>query len=121
MLLREQRAYFESRLSNIEGNIDTATAALDKRLDGMNEIRGTMKDQQAQTPTRTEVNGQIKALRDEFYLQLSPVNQVAEDAKKFMAVAQGKASQSSVTVVTIISVSGLLIGLIGIALRLAGL
>jgi len=102
-----QQEYFTTRIGNLESNVGVATTAMDKRLDSMNELRGAMKDQQAQTPSRDEVNAQIKAIRDEMSLQfkglreeiglqLAPLKQTVEDAKKFMAVAQGKADQSAV-------------------------
>lgn len=50
------------RYDNIEKNVHTATAALEKRLDGVNEFRAQLKDQVATFPTRKELWGYIVAV-----------------------------------------------------------
>lgn len=50
------------RYSHIEGNVATATTALEKRLDGLNEFRGQLSDQVATFPTRKELWGYLVAV-----------------------------------------------------------
>ena len=49
------REFLEARLEHIEEKTRLATAALDKRLEGMNEFRDTLKDQASRFVTRTDL------------------------------------------------------------------
>lgn len=48
-------AYFEQRFAAQDRAVSAALAANEKRLDGMNEFRTTLKDQQGTYITRAEV------------------------------------------------------------------
>lgn len=52
----------EAQFKNIQDNITKATASMDKRLDGMNEFRDTLKDQAGTFITRMELFTTLVAL-----------------------------------------------------------
>ena len=101
------KEYFESRLEAVEKAMMVAAAAMDRRLEGMNEFREAMKDAAARTVTR-----------DELCIQLRPIIEEIKELKTYKDQATGKASQSSVTASTGIAVVGLIIGLVSLASKL---
>lgn len=56
------RKMADAQFENIKDNVEKATGTLDKRLDGMNEFRDTLKDQASTFITRAELFGWIMAL-----------------------------------------------------------
>ena len=52
----------ETREAAAKEALSTATTALDKRLDGMNEFRATLRDQSSQFMSRQEYEGKHEAL-----------------------------------------------------------
>ena len=108
-LLRAQREYLETRLNSIEQATKVATRILDSRLDAMNEFRDALKDQAARLATREELTIQVNKLTDDII-----------ELKQFRAVLEGKASQQSVNIALFLSTAGLLIGVIGLAMKIVG-
>ena len=90
------KEYFESRLAEQEKAREIAFQALDRRLESMNEFRKTISDQTNCQTTRRE----HETLQER-------VKQLELKGAEF----QGKASQSSVNFATLVSVLGILIGI----------
>jgi len=97
----EKRLTSESRLNEIA--INKATNTIDDRLALMNEFRGQMKDRETAFATRSEMKSLEKAIED---LRLS------------RAELAGKASQKSVDTALLMSLVGLLLGIISFVMRL---
>ena len=94
------KEYFEVRLAAIEKATEIALAATDVRLVGMNEIRGTLKDQAVHLVTRAEVNLQFDAIREQL-----------KGLEKHQNIAEGKASMSMVYISYAISAIGIALGI----------
>jgi DNA-binding FadR family transcriptional regulator len=101
--------YLETRLTSIERATEAAKLTMEKRLEGMNEFRDALRDQAGRLATR-----------DELSLQIDRLNVDISDLKKFKATLEGKASQQSVNIALMLSMSGLLIGVITLILKLTG-
>lgn len=52
----------DTKFKHISEDTSKALAANDRRLDGMNEIKGAMKDQAAHFPTREEIEPRLRSL-----------------------------------------------------------
>jgi hypothetical protein len=61
------RQHADAQFRNIQENITKATASLDKRLDGMNEFRDTLKDQAGTFITRGELFAWIIGIAGLFF------------------------------------------------------
>lgn len=57
------RHYVEQRFEQHQRALDLATQAMEKRLDGMNEFRQSLRDQSVLFLTRAEYDGKHEALR----------------------------------------------------------
>ncbi len=108
--LQAQKEYFDVRLNSIQTAIDIAYRDMEKRLDGMNEFRATLKDQSFTFFPRSE-HDIFKVSVDANFRELFKAKDMAE----------GKASQSSVNIALVISIIGILLGVIGIVLRFLGM
>jgi hypothetical protein len=95
------KEYLESRLENIEKSTDLAARIMEKRLEGMNEFRETLKDQASQFVTRTELIVIQKAIEKDI-----------RELRDFKATIEGKASQLSVIIATALSILGLFLAVI---------
>jgi hypothetical protein len=104
------RDYFERLIA--EQNKATAVAyqSMERRLDGMNEFRDTLRDQ-----------GVTYLTKSEYHMAHGAIEKDVRELRESRALLEGKASQSSVNFVTVMSVVGLIMGIIGIALRLLGM
>ena len=103
------KEYVEARLESIEKAAEVAYRAMEKRLEGMNEFRGQIKDQASTFITKVEfkayldkIDGDIRVLRE------------------FKSALEGKASQSSVNVALLLSGIGILIALAGLLIKISG-
>jgi len=125
------KEYFESRLVELEKRIESSRQSMEKRLDGMNEIKGAMKDQLATHPTREELGTELDSIKKElqvfakFREERGSVPADIEFLKKdvrilttFKDTMDGKASQSSVTLSYIFSVVGIIFGLVSLILNI---
>jgi hypothetical protein len=90
------KEYLESRISAVEKSIEVANCAMQKRLEGMNEFRDTLKDQAARFVTR-----------DEMDIKLSSLNEQLKSLNYFKASLEGKASQTQANIILLISIVGL--------------
>lgn len=86
------------RVDKIERDVGTASAAMDKRLEIMNEFRSALKDQ-----------GQTFFTRGEHELYMSAVAKDIRELRESRALLEGKASQSSTNLAMAIGFISLLI------------
>lgn len=96
------REYVDAAIQNLEKATTLAAAQLEKRLEGMNEFRAQLKDQQGTFLMREE----WKVAND----------RIAEDVRKLQlneALIAGKASQESVTKAFLVGVAGVIFGFFG--------
>lgn len=61
------RKLFQVQFENIENNVAKANSTMDRRLDGMNEFRQTLKDANSTFITRKELFAWIVALLSIFF------------------------------------------------------
>ena len=101
------REYFDARLAAMERTTEVARLAMEKRLDGMNEFRESLKDQALRNVTKTEYDECIRRILVDI-----------RDLQLFRAELAGKASQSSVDRALVISLGSLALAVIGLVLRL---
>ena len=93
------RDYVDMRFSDMDDRTELAREAMEKRLDGMNEFRDTLRDQASKFIPRTEYD----ILCDD-----------VQKLKESRAEMRGKASQNSVIVAYIFAVIGIGIGIVGL-------
>ena len=97
--------YFESRIIAVEGATRVAADALNRRLEGMNELRDAMKDQSAQFVSRKEhdlLTEDIRGLRES------------------RAKEEGKATQSQMMIAWAMAGGGLVLSIVALILRFLG-
>ena len=99
------REYTDTRFRSQEEATERARASMEKRLDGMNEFRNTLKDQGATFITKTEHAAWCDRVSK---LELSK------------ATLEGKADQKSVTNAIIIALIGLALSVVSIIINLGG-
>jgi hypothetical protein len=112
--------YFDQRLSDLEEKIDVifelnktaidkSEAKLDIRLEAMNEFRAQLNRQAGTFLTK-----------DFFEAKHSSLQQQIDTLRLNEATLAGKASQTSLIVVTLLSVAGLTISLISLIIKIIG-
>jgi hypothetical protein len=116
MRLQALRDYIEAHLQAIDKASALSLATMDRRLAGMNEFREALRDTTARLATREELTIQIARTRE----MLDRADAEINDLKRYRATMEGKASQQSVTIALVLSVLGLAVGFIGLALRFMG-
>lgn len=107
--LRGLREYLDAKIDGIDQATKLAATMMERRLDGMNEFRETLKDQASRFATRAEM--------DEVKDRIEADLRVLRESR---ALLEGKASQKSVTAVMVVSAIGFVISVLGIMLRLMG-
>ena len=105
-MTKNLREFLEQQLDTIDKSTRDKAAAMDKRLEGMNELRGAMKDQVALFAERKEVIAIKENLEKDI--------RVLRESK---AELRGKAEQGSVIVAIIIAVVGIIISVIGFVVK----
>ena len=91
----------KERYKNIIKATDVAKESSDRRLDGMNEFRASLKDQNSTFVPRAEYKAQTDKLDHDI-----------QDLKEFKAMHEGKATMGSVYIAYIIAVLGILLSII---------
>ncbi len=115
------KEYVEERITAIEkalqariDSVDRATILaaqqMEKRLEGMNEFRDSLRDQNTTFLPRNEFDSQIKLIERTYSDRLSSL-------ELSRAELRGKTNQGSVNIALMISIAAMIIGSIGIALR----
>ena len=97
------KEYFSSLLREEEKARLAAQYALEKRLDGMNEIRETMRDQASKFPTRDELVSSLRVIEADLRV-----------LRDFKSTLEGKASQSAVNMSLIIAGIGILFSIVSL-------
>jgi regulator of sirC expression with transglutaminase-like and TPR domain len=103
------RDYIDARFCAQEKATEKAYQAMERRLDGMNEFRETLRDQSRTFVTKAEYN-----------VSCEKTSADIRDLLQAKDIATGKASQSSVNMATGISITGLVIAIISLFLKLFG-
>jgi len=118
------RDHIESRLAALEKSLDErfksqeqaiahALAANEKRLDGMNEFREALRDQSRQFSVKSDLDN-LSAVT------CKDIERLEEDIKSLnesRAEMRGKASQTQLVVAYIISIIGIIFGIINIVAK----
>ena len=94
------RDYVDAKFDSLCSEITKNDEAMNTRLAAMNEFRQAMNDQSKSYITRAEAAVQHKVFEDE-----------VKESRDFRSRHQGKASQSQLWFVSIISVIGVILGL----------
>lgn len=97
------KEHFESRLHAVERATDLAATAMDKRLNGMNEFRETLRDQASKFITREEMNAALKVVIAD-----------VEANKTFRNQMEGKASATAVYIGYALSTIGIIIAIVAL-------
>lgn len=97
------KEHFESRIESVEKATMLAANTLERRLEGMNEFRDTLRDQASRFVTRDEMNVQLERDRE-----------AISDLQTFKDRLEGKASASAVYVAYAMSLIGIIIGVVGL-------
>ena len=95
------RDYVDLRFSVIENGIDVERAAMERRLDGMNEFREALRD-----------TSQKHVTKDEFTIVRNQFDNDIRTLRDFRAEMQGKASQSAVIVAYVLLIGNLFISVV---------
>jgi len=115
------KEYFEARLAALEKAIETARVGMEKRLDGMNEFRDVLKDQNARSPSREEVERRIDVVEANMCASVEAVEKDIKELMKFKNQMEGMASQKDVSSARGIAFAGLAIALFNLISKLVGL
>jgi hypothetical protein len=102
-LEKSLKDYFQAKLDGIDKATVLREIALDKRLETMNEFRGSLKDQQGSFVTRNEYEVAVRDIRD---------------LRESRAKLEGKADQSYVNRVLFISILGIIVSIVAIIIHL---
>jgi hypothetical protein len=100
------RDYVDSRLSAMDRAVVLAREQMERRLDGMNEFRDTLRDQASKFITRAECDLAKDKIEDD-----------VQELREFRAALDAKASQGAVYIAYGLSALGLLLGAIGLLVR----
>lgn len=95
------KEFFLALLAELEKRIEVSRVGMEKRLDGMNEFRDALRDQNNNSPTRTEMDAKLDALEKE----LKALNTFKDNM-------DGKASQNSVLFFGLIAILSLVISIV---------
>lgn len=102
--------HYDTRLEAVQHATNIALEANEKRLDGMNEFRDTLRDQAGRFITRDEVGLMINKLEVD-----------VRSLQKTRDMLEGKASQASVASAQITAWAGIVIGIISLLVTVAKL
>jgi hypothetical protein len=103
------KEYIDMRFSEVEKARIAASTALDHRLNGMNEIRDSLRDQ------RSMFIG-----REEYIVNHKMLEKSIHDLELSKAILEGKANQSTVNISMFISVISILLAAITLIIHLFG-
>ena len=108
------KEHFDERMRSQDRAVQVAVAALEHRLEGMNEFRATVNEIANRSVTRQEFDLLRNKLSDQFAETKERTDSDIRSLRESRALLEGKASQSSVILAMILSISGLLLGVIGL-------
>ena len=107
----------EARVLGIEKAYDIARISMDKRLEGMNEFRGALKDQTGLMIRREEFDIQHAALKVELGTKQHYIEEELKSVHLEQATLKGKASQSYVNITFLVSCIAIAIAIIDLFVR----
>jgi hypothetical protein len=106
--------YIDTRFSSLEQKTESAREAMEKRLDGMNEFRLSLRDQSSLFINKSEFNAVMSKIDEN--------NKRYESELKSLqltrAEVEGKASQMAALIALFVALMSLLIGLFSILFSL---
>ena len=111
------REFIEAKLAANERAVELAARSMEKRLDGMNEFRDTLRDQAARFVTREEVALQLARLTDFTAAERAAIKEQLAGLQTFKDRLDGKASASAVYIGYALSILGLVLAVAGLLLR----
>ncbi len=100
------RDYIDTKIEALEKATTLAKETMERRLEGMNEFRDALKDQNTTFITRAEYENLCKEV---------------QELRESRAELSGKADQKSVNTTFIIAILGVVTAFVGILLRLLGI
>jgi LPS O-antigen subunit length determinant protein (WzzB/FepE family) len=100
------KEYVDVRINNVEQATELARAGMEKRLEGMNEFRDTLKDQASKFVTRDELNA-----------QLDKIEALIKSLELSKAILEGKATQASFYISLFFGVVGAISGIVSLVSR----
>jgi len=119
------KEYFEQKFEHVEKKFeqlekerDQTQRALEKRLDGMNEIREALKDQAARVPSSKEMEQKMETLRTEFKGDLLLVAKDVRVLLDNLNQQKGMATAEDVRTARVAGYGGILIGVISLLLKI---
>ena len=102
--MEQMAILFDTKLVAIDKALNVASVTMDKRLDGMNEFRDTLRDQAARFITREEVKKENERVETDLRF-----------LRESRAILEGKASQKLVYITLIATIVSFVLALVGIA------
>ena len=107
------KEFMLEKFSNLEKSTELARLSMEKRLEGMNEFRDTLRDQASKFITRAELNVMVSKFDQEIARLIADIRILREsDAKK-----EGKASQLSTNIALLIAIIGILISIFNLLIK----
>ena len=103
------KEFFLHKIADMDKQTSALAVQMEKRLDGMNEFRQSLKEQNNTFMSRSEINSHF-----------DKIDEMIQDLAKSRDIATGKASQTSVNIVTILAIISLLISAFTLLLRIKG-
>jgi chromosome segregation ATPase len=108
-------------LESVKESTKLAKESMEKRLDGMNEFRQTLKDQTSIFVTLSDhqaleqkLDIEVTNIRREFTDKLTKIDDCIDSLNTSRAKMEGKASQNAVILSTLVSVAGLALAIVAI-------
>lgn len=101
------RDFVESKIESIADSITIAHAAMERRLDSMNEFRETLRDQAGKLVSRDEYIAAHRRLEADIQM-----------LREYKAAVESKASQKAMMITLAISSISLVTGIVGIVLSI---
>lgn len=92
----------EIKIESSDKSLNLAREAINTRLEGMNEFRAAIKDYQATTVTRNELD-----------ILLKSINSDLREVRDFKLTLEGKASKTSVNIAIILAIISFFTSVIG--------
>ena len=101
------KEFITEKFNALEKSTESARVSMEKRLDGMNEFRDTLKDQAAKFVTR-----------DDLTIRLDSIGLDIQGLRESRAELAGKASQSSVIGAYVITIISILLSIISLVIKM---
>jgi len=104
------RDYIDARMTAADRAVLIALAAMDKRMDAANELRGALKDLADSAVTKSKYDDDVKRIQEDI-----------RSLRESRAELSGKASQDSLNKTNGTAIAGFIIGALGLLLSLVNI